>query len=81
MHVRKLELERREFFRKSILSSLIMFILSLGVFLLGNRHEYISKFPTFGFFLVGRELSENHSEKVVKRKLWVYGFVLLVLIV
>ncbi len=81
MHVRNLELERREFFRKSILSSLIMFILFLGVFLLGNRHEYISIVPTFGFFMVVGELSENHSEKVVKRKLWVYGFVLLVLIV
>lgn len=80
MHIRNLELERKDFIRRTALSVLIMLILFLGSFLTGSKHEFISIIPTVGFFAAIGGLSGNASEGGLKRKLWLYAFLLFVVV-
>jgi len=77
MHIRNLELERKDFWRRTILTSVIMLILFLGSFLIGCRHEYISIVPTVGFFAAIGGISGELSGKALKRNIWLYGILLL----
>ena len=81
MHIRNLEFERKDFWRRTVLTSFIMFILFLGSFLIGSKHEFVSIVPTVGFFVSVGGLSKNHTGRDLKRNIFLYGLLILIAIV
>ena len=60
IHYINIEIEDRELFRKTVITSMISFILFLGVFLSGSTHEVISIAPVVGYyFAVSMVTQEN----------------------
>lgn len=78
MHIRNLEFEKKDFWRRTILTTLIMFILFLGSFLIGNKHEFVSIVPTVGFFISVGGIVKSFTEKEVKSFTILYGIILLI---
>ncbi len=78
MHIRNLELEKKDFWRKSLLVTLIIFILFTGSFLIGTKHEFVSVVPTVGFFVSIGGISESMTGKESKNSFLFYSFLLLI---
>jgi len=78
MHIRNLEFEKKDFLRRTILTSLIMLILFLGSFLIGSKHEYVAIVPTVGFFVSIGGVSKSATERGSKMNIVLYGLILLV---
>jgi hypothetical protein len=81
MHIRNLEFERKDFWRRTLLTTFIMFVLFLGSFLIGSKHEFISIVPTVGFFASIGGISKGTTEKESKRNTFLYGILLLVVVI
>jgi len=78
MHIRNLEFEKKDFWRRTILTSFIMLVLFLGSFLIGSKHEFVSIVPTVGFFVSIGGVSKSATERESKMNIILYGLILLV---
>jgi len=78
MHIRNLEFEKKDFWRRTVLTLCIMFILFLGSFLIGSKYEFVSIVPTIGFFISIGGGSKNRTERESKMNIILYGLLLLV---
>lgn len=81
MHIRNLEFEKKDFRRRTMLTTVIMYVLFLGSFLIGARHELVSIVPTVGFFASVGGMTKNFTEKESKRLLLIYGALILIVFI
>jgi hypothetical protein len=81
MHVRNLEFEKKDFWRRTLLTTIVMFILFLGSFLIGSKHEFVSIVPTVGFFALVGGMTASPTEAESKRNVFLYGLLLSVVII
>ena len=80
MHIRNLEFEKKDFWRRTLLTTFIMFVLFLGSFLIGSKHEFVSIVPAAGFFASIGGVSVSTSGKESKNTAFLYGAVLFIVV-
>lgn len=79
IHYINMEIEEGEIFRKTILTSLISFILFLGVFLSGDTHELISIVPIVGYYFSVSLVTQENLFKGNFRNIYLYISILAVI--
>ncbi len=79
IHYINMEVGEGEIFRKTILTTLISFILFLGVFLSGDTHELISIVPIVGYYFSVSLVTQENLFKGNFKNIYLYISVLVII--